>query len=61
MKNPQMPHLKHDQHLCYLENMGYLQNYFNDYKELVLSARYICKKCGRTASSETNLCDSEKL
>jgi hypothetical protein len=61
MKNPQMPHIKHDQHLCYLQNMGYLENYFNDYKELVKNARFVCKNCGRSAGNEENLCRPEKI
>jgi hypothetical protein len=61
MKNPEMPHLRHDEHLCYLENMGYLVSYLNDYKKLVKNARFVCKKCGRSASNEANLCEPEKM
>jgi hypothetical protein len=61
MKNPEMPHLKHDEHLCYLENMGYMKNYFNDFKDLVKNAEFICRKCGRSAVSRDSLCDPEKL
>jgi hypothetical protein len=56
-----MPHLKHDEHLCYMENMGYLSSYFNDYKQLVKDAKFVCKKCGRGAHSDTNLCEPEKI
>jgi hypothetical protein len=61
MKNPQMPHIKHDQHLCYLQNMGYVESYFNDYKELIKNARFVCKNCGRSAANEENLCKPEKM
>jgi hypothetical protein len=61
MKNVDMPHIKHDEHLCYLENMGYLDSYLNDYKDLVRNAEFICKKCGRSAASKENLCDPDKL
>ena len=56
-----MPHLKHDEHLCYMENMGYLSSYFNNYKQLVKDAKFVCKKCGRGAHSDTNLCEPEKI
>jgi hypothetical protein len=61
MKNPEMPHLNHEGHLCYLQNMGYLGSYLNDYKELVKNAKFVCKKCGRSAASEANLCEPEKI
>ena len=56
-----MPHLRHDEHLCYLQNMGYLVSYLKDYKDLVKNARFVCKNCGRSAASETNLCEPEKI
>jgi hypothetical protein len=61
MKNPQMPHVKHDEHLCYLQNMGYVENYFNDYKELIRNAKFVCKNCGRSAANQENLCKPEKI
>ena len=61
MKNPEMPHLRHDEHLCYLQNMGYLGSYLNDYKELIRNARFVCKNCGRSAAGEANLCEPEKI
>jgi len=56
-----MPHPRHVEHLCYLENIGYLDKYLNDYKELVKNARFICKKCGRSAASEIYLCKPDKI
>lgn len=56
-----MPHPAHEQHLCYLQNLGYVESNLDDYKELVRNPRYICKKCGRAAASEKNLCSADKL
>ena len=56
-----MPHLKHDQHLCYMENMGYLTGYLTNYKDLVRNPDFVCKKCGRAAKSKDNLCEPDKL
>jgi len=46
MKKPEMPCPMHDEHLCYLVNMGYVENSLNDYKKLVKDAKFVCKKCG---------------
>jgi hypothetical protein len=56
-----MPHLEHEQHLCYLQNLGYLQSNLKDYKKLVVGAKYVCKNCGRAAAREINLCAPEKI
>jgi hypothetical protein len=61
MAKAKMPHPAHDEHLCYLENIGYLKSNFADYKTLVRSPNYVCKGCGRAAASERNLCSPEKL
>ena len=61
MNKPEMPHAMHDDHLCYLVNMGYIENSFDDYKKLVKDARFVCKKCGRSANSAENLCRPEKI
>ena len=61
MKKPDMPHAMHDDHLCYLVNMGYIESNFNDYKELVKDAQFICKRCGRSANSDENLCQPKKI
>ncbi len=34
MKKPEMPHAMHDEHLCYLVNMGCIKSNFEYYKEL---------------------------
>jgi hypothetical protein len=61
MPEPKMPHPEHEQHLCYLQNIGYVQSNFKDYKTLVMNPKYVCKNCGRAAGSEKNLCQPEKL
>jgi len=56
-----MPHPAHEEHLCLLQNVGYLKSNLDDYKKLVKDAKFVCKGCGRTAASEKNLCAPEKL
>jgi hypothetical protein len=61
METPAIPHAMHDEHLCYLVNMGYIESNLKDYKELVKDAKFVCKKCGRSADSDENLCQPHKL
>jgi hypothetical protein len=61
MVDVKMPHWGHDEHLCLLENVGYLRVSFEDYKKLVKGGKFICKDCGRVAAEEKNLCAPEKL
>jgi hypothetical protein len=56
-----MPHWGHDEHLCLLENIGYLRVAFDDYKRMVRGAKFICKECGRVAGDAKNLCAPENL
>jgi len=65
-----MPHPGHEGHLCYLENIGYLRSQElleigvdrkEEFKRLVRRPKFFCRKCGRAASSEGNLCEPEKL
>jgi hypothetical protein len=56
-----MPHAKHDKHLCYLVNMGYIKSSLEDYKKLVKDAKLVCKTCGRSADSKENLCWPVKI
>ena len=60
-KKDGVPHLRHDEHLCYMENMGYLTGYLTDYKELIKNPEFVCKKCGRAAKSKDNLCQPDKI
>ncbi|MBN2241956.1 MAG: hypothetical protein JW793_04640 [Acidobacteria bacterium] len=61
MKKPQMPHPMHDEHLCYLVNMGFLESNLEDYKERVKNPQFVCKNCGRAADSTDFLCKPSKL
>jgi hypothetical protein len=61
MAEAKMPHPRHEEHLCYLQNLGYVQSNLQDYKKLVTNSRFVCKNCGRTAASDKNLCAPEKL
>jgi len=65
-----MPHSEHEEHLCFLENIGYLRSpelleigvdRKEEYKRLVRKPKFFCRKCGRAAAHGKNLCESEKL
>ena len=69
-KKEKMPHPGHDEHLCYLENIGYLRSQEllemgidrkDEFKKLVRKPKFICGKCGRAATHQKNLCEPEKL
>jgi hypothetical protein len=59
--NIKMPHEGHEEHLCFLHNVGFVRAQLEDYKKLVKNPRFVCRTCGRTAENEKNLCDPEKL
>jgi hypothetical protein len=61
MAETKMPHPGHEEHLCYLQNVGFLLKNWDDYKNLVKNPQYVCKACGRVASNDKNLCVPEKL
>ena len=61
MPKAKMPHPEHEQHLCYLHNLGYVQSNLKDYKKLVADPKFVCRNCGRVAAANTNLCAPEKL
>jgi hypothetical protein len=65
-----MPHPEHEEHLCFLENIGYLRSpelleigvdRKEEYKRLVRKPKFFCRKCGRAAVHGKNLCEPEKL
>jgi hypothetical protein len=65
-----MPHHGHEGHLCFLENIGYLEaqellemgvDRMEEYKRLVRDAAFVCKKCGRAAAKSENLCQPAGL
>ena len=51
-------HLGHAEHLCNLVNQGID---LEDYRKLVKNPKFLCKKCGRTAELEKNLCEPTPL
>jgi hypothetical protein len=61
MEEVKMPHPGHERHLCYLENVGYLRNHPDDYKELIKNTKFFCKNCGRAAAVGKRLCEPEEL
>ena len=61
MAEVKMPHPGHDKHLCYLQNLGFVEANLEEYKEFVKDPQFVCKNCGRAASKDINLCNPEKL
>ena len=57
----EMPHSNHEQHLCFLQNVGYVEKNLEEYKRLVRNPKFVCKSCGRVAENSVNLCEPEKL
>lgn len=53
------PHIGHQQHLCYMCDNGSCS--LDQVKELVKNAKFICRKCGRAAVHEENLCEPVPL
>ncbi|MFH0848430.1 MAG: hypothetical protein V1857_02875 [archaeon] len=51
---PKVPHVGHAKHLCDMAEKGQVD--LNTFKELSRNPRFICKKCGRVAAKEENLC-----
>ncbi len=56
-----MPHPHHKEHLCYLQNIGFVESNLDEYKTLVRNPKYVCGNCGRAAADAQNLCKPEKL
>ena len=61
MADKKMPHPGHEEHLCYLQNIGFLLKNLTEYKKLVKNPKFIFRACGRVAASAKNLCDPEEL
>ena len=56
---PAPPHVGHKNHLCDMAERGEVT--LEQMKALVRDPRYICKKCGRVAHNEENLCEPVPL
>ena len=52
---PEGPHIGHSWHLCVIADEGRVT--LEHMKALVKDSKFICKKCGRAASKEENLCN----
>ena len=70
MAKIRMPHPGHAEHLCFLENIGYLKSpeqleigidRKEEFKRLVRKPKFIYRKCGRAAAKAEDLCEPEKL
>lgn len=53
------PHIGHEKHLCKLTESG--EYSLDEIKRLVKDAQFICKKCGRVAVADENLCEPEPI
>ena len=53
------PHLGHKNHLCDMAESGHVS--LEQMKALVRNPKFICKKCGRVATKEENLCEPVPL
>jgi rubrerythrin len=51
----------HTQHLCYMASQDFNLSDEADYQALVKDPNFKCRKCGRVAKSETNLCKPAKI
>ena len=61
MESTKMMQVGHDEHLCYLANLGFLEESPQNYVKLVRDANYMCKHCGRVADYPDNLCNPTRL
>ena len=50
-----------DKTLCALQEEGYIESHTEEFTKLIQPARFFCKNCGRSAVSENNICNPEKL
>jgi hypothetical protein len=47
--------------LCALQEEGYIDSHTEEFKKLIQPAQFFCKNCGRSAVSDNNLCNPEKI
>ena len=50
-----------DKTLCALQEEGFIESHLEAFKKLIQPAGFFCKNCGRSAVSENNLCNPEKI
>ncbi len=53
------PHIGHSNHLCDMVEKGVGD--MNTFRKLTKNPKFICKKCGRAAAKEENLCEPVPL
>ena len=61
MVRAKMPKVLNQRHLCFLEDFGFMEPFFEGYKGLVKNPTFVCRKCGRAAGKGENLCTPERL
>lgn len=54
-----VPHIGHSSHLCEMVERGELT--LEQIKSLVRNAKFICRRCGRVAAKEANLCEPKPI
>ena len=47
--------------LCALKEEGFIESNTDIFKKLIQPAAHFCRNCGRSAASDKNLCNAEKL
>ena len=50
-----------DKTLCALQEEGYIQSHTEEFLLLIRPAHYFCKNCGRSAVSDSDLCNPEEM
>jgi hypothetical protein len=43
------------------ENVGFVRDNLESYKNFVRNPQFVCKKCGRAAAKAENLCQPDNL
>ncbi len=61
MSKINVPHPGHEEHLCYMQNMDFIEANLEHYKTLVRDGKFICRRCGRVAKDADLLCYPEPL
>ncbi|HYQ60643.1 MAG TPA: hypothetical protein VEP29_06300, partial [Desulfatiglandales bacterium] len=59
MAEIKMPHPAHEEHLCLLQNVGYLSSNLEGYKKLVKEGRSFARLRSRCSKREEPLCSGK--